>query len=297
VGYVSAHQDVEQVHSLVNPFSSSARGSKLPDVDSSRSVPISIVTRNPVATIGSAGVWAVRLKPSLANWSAGATTITGSVVTTLGAASSVPDYTALASQFIKYRIVSWGFKIYCTLPPTEQAGQFQVITDPDIGNGADTASSFYEENLTFPNSEQTVQWVSKPIGNQYLNYIPMTDDHSWDEVLIYASGLSNVNATTHLIETFYNIECQVMLGQITAAIATPAADHKPHVLAAVATVHKKSAGARVGAAVKAGLLGWIKGALGRAANIGMNYVGSMLGSKTGMSLPQLTQYGHIPMVD
>jgi len=276
LGFANIEQDAAQVHSLANPFCQEARGSKLPDSDSSKSVAISLVTRKHIST-DTNGLTAIRIKPSLAETYSVASTITGSVITTLASATAIADNTALAAQFGDYRIVSWGVKIFSTVAPTDQSGHFSMITNPSFTNGADTASSFFEETLAFPTTETTVQWISKPVGNSYLDYQDITSECSWDHLLIYGSGLPASTTAVFSIEVFFNLECQVKLGAISAAIATPAADHKPHILTAVGHVAKKLAGSKLAQEAKQGVFGWIKNALGTVAKAGLSFIGQRYG--------------------
>jgi len=298
VAFTSSLADVQHVHSLVNPFSPSARGSKLPDSDSSKSVAISLVQKFTPDT-DSGGNFVRFIQPSLIDTYV-PTTLLGHSVTATSAAVSIADYAAVAASFSTYRIVSWGVKIYSTLAPTAQSGYFTMITDPKFAVGADGDSSFYEETLSYPTSEKTVQWVSKPMGNSYLDYHAIaTPVLPWDSLMIMGVGLPATTSDVFIVEVFFNIECQVALGALTSAIATPAAAHKPHILAAVADVHKRSSGSKVASAVKAGFIGWIKGALSRGATMARNAISNYASSMSGGTLPplQLTDYSHVPMVD
>jgi len=285
VSFTSSASDIDQVHSLSNPFTASARGSKLPDSDSSKSVPITIIHRNNISTDanGKFGIW---VRPTLAEVTTTATTVSGYTFTTMGTPVAVADNTAIAAQFSKYRIVSWGVKVYSTLAPTNQSGYFTMITDPTLAAGMSANSAFYEEVLTYPTTETTVQWISKPVGNSYLDYIDIASAHSWDELAIYGDLLPASGAVLQ-IEVFFNLECQVKISAISAAIATPAADHKPHILTALGDVAKKAAGSKLADDVKRGFLTWIKGALGRGAQMGSMYLSKALGIPTN-TFPMLT---------
>jgi len=291
VGFAMSQGDMEEVHSITNPFCASARGAKLPDSDSTRSVPVSIVARHS-ATSDANGKLVIRVKPSLAEAFSDATTITGEVVTELAAATPVHDNTALAAQFDSYRIVSFGVKVYSTLVPTAQSGYFTVLTNPRFGNGINAASAFYEETTSYPTTEQTVQWISKPVGNAYLDYVDIAEDHSWDHFLVFGSGLPLSTSACLIVEVFFNLECQVKLSGISAAISSPAAPHKPHILAAAGHTLAKAGGSKLAAAAKAGFMSWIKGALARGADIGMRY---LTGGKAGVS--QISNFAHVPLVD
>ena len=121
VGFAASESDHRQVHSITNPFSDDARGSKLPDADSSKSVAMSIVSQRNIASDAN-GKAALRVKPSLAGAFQPYTTITGTVITTFAATVAIPDNTTIAAQFSKYRLLSWGIKIYPVLAPTNQSG-------------------------------------------------------------------------------------------------------------------------------------------------------------------------------
>jgi len=265
-----------QLHGLSNPFSQHARGSKLPDTDSSKSVPVSLVNRYTRSSDAN-GNLAIRVKPDLANNIATATTITGNVITTFGTPASTVDYTALAAQFEKYRIVSWGVKIYSTLAPTDQSGFFTVMTNPTFGDGMDAASCFYEETRTFPVTETSVQWISKPVGNSYLDYALISVYEPWDECCIYASGLPASTSGCIQIEVYFNLECQVTLGAISSTIATPAADSKPHLLTAMGHVAKHLGGTKLANDAKSSILSILGRGLSAALKTGATYAGSLVG--------------------
>lgn len=286
IGFSSSLADFEHVHSISNPFSPSARGSKLPDSDSSKSVAISLVQKfTPDTNAG--GDFIRIIKPNL-NEAYGATTLIGSSIATISGYLPIADYAAVTAQFATVRLVSFGVKIYSTLAPTAQSGYFSMITNPEFGVGADALSSFYEETLSYPTSEQTVQWISKPIGNSYLDYRVFSADQPWDSLMIWGTGLPVSTNNVFTIEVFYNLECQVALGSLSSAIATPAAPHKPHILAAVGETLKKVGGSKLAAAAKEGFMTWIKGALQRGATMARTALNSYVGSMTGV--PALTNF-------
>jgi len=243
------------------------------------------------------GFSSIRIKPSLAEvFSIGSNT--GGIITSFAAPTALPDNTALAAQFSKYRIVSFGVKVYSTLAPTSQSGYFTAITGPVFAANTDTSSSFWEEILSYPTTELGVQWVSKPVGNAYLDYVDIGDDCSWDHLVLFAAGLPASTNGAIQIEVYMNLECQVALGTIASAIATPAASHKPHILAAVGEVHKKYGGSKLANTVKAGLASYIRGVLSRAATVGMNYLrNSIMPGVSASSAAGITDYSHIPLVD
>jgi len=299
IGFTSSASDIEHVHSLANPFAASARGSKLPDSDSAKSVAISLVQRFTPDT-NAAGTFGRIIKPSLAEAYVPCT-MTGSVVTTVGTPVAIPDYAAIAAAFSSVRIVSWGCKVYSTLAPTAQSGYFTMITNPSFIAGADGESAFYAETKSYPISEKSVQWISKPKGNDYLDYHATSSTSlPWDTLFIYGAGLPVSTSDAMVVEVFFNLECQVALGSLSSAIATPAAEHRPHILAAVGETHKKSSGSNLGPALKASFVGWIKGALSRGAQMAQQAMGNYLTNMTGGAMdfnPRIANYAHVPMVD
>jgi hypothetical protein len=141
----------------------------------------------------------------------------------------------------------------------------------------DAASSFYEEARTFPVTETSVQWISKPVGNEYLEYQPIAGSHQWDECCIYVSGLPAAAVGAMQFEVYINLECQVTIGVVSAAIATPAADSKPHMLTAMGHVAKHLAGTKVAQEAKEGLLSLLGRGLKAAVKTGLTLAGANFG--------------------
>jgi hypothetical protein len=239
-------EDVNHVCALADPFCPAAKGAKLPDSDNTPSIAMQIRDHGIINSDSNGrGALVVRPNPSAAFTTGNV--ITGTQVSSWNPDGQLSDYTAIAAGASKYRLVSWGVRIFSELAPTNQSGAFRVITTPTNNTGVafTYASSFFEEVKMFPTATEPVYWTSKTVGNQYREYIDLTSRADWEQVSIIAYGLPASTANCFVVEVVYNFEIQPSLGQLTGSLATPAADHKPHVLQAAAHLVKKHAGAAV----------------------------------------------------
>lgn len=245
LGYAYSQSDIDHVCALSDPFCPEARGAKIPDSDSSKSFAVQL--RDVAGLVPDAnGRAAMYIGPGLNSKIRSHATMNATQVSTWTGASSIADYTALSTAGEAYRIVSWGVRIYSQLAPTDQSGQFRVITTPEepitpfLYN-----TSFFEEIKVYPTTEDSVHWTSKPIGTAHKEYIPMADAASWDWVVIIADGLPVTTASAFTVEIVFNLEVQPNFGSITGALSTPASPHKPHVLSAAGEVLSKHGGAMI----------------------------------------------------
>lgn len=251
VSFATTANDLHHVKALTNPFSDFARGAKIPDDDSARSIALQIVDFNSIdvpSTTG--GMFAVSVTPSLAASLTKAATMSSTQVLTWGTALPLADSAALTAGLHKYRVVSWGVRIYCTLAPTARSGWMKVITLPErLETPFNFHSGFFEEVKAYPLAEETVHWISKPVGIGWKEYVdPSTTGYPpWENVIIVVGGLpTGAQNGAFCIETVLNIEGLPNIGSISGAAATPAADSKPHVLAAAARTLAKHGGSHMG---------------------------------------------------
>lgn len=232
VGKLDSH--ASYAHALINPFSADSRGVKLPDDDSTRSVPITLkYTENINVTAG--GYVGFQVRPTLADPVKKAATFLSTEISTWQTATANPDYAAIAAQFSEYRIVSWGVRVTPLVAPTDQSGFYRLITSPESPASAlfHTTGGFYEEVEDFPTANSDVYWVSKPKGSTYKQYIPIADSADWEYLVMFGAGWKASANGAVRIEVVFNIECQMKIGSISGSLATPAADHHPLVLTAV----------------------------------------------------------------
>lgn len=234
VGGISSTALHQQVVGLTNPWSVHARGSKVPDSDSSKSI-TSTISWPKTFSVNSSGKAAICVRPELNHNILVADAINGTlqqVITFNPSPVPVPDYAALEKAFDSYRIVSWGIRVYTTLAPTNQAGSYKIITLPeDPIDGFSWGGSLWEETASFPLSQQDIHWIAKPIGVAHKEYRALDTVQSWDRVFIAVEG-APASSEAFTIELVYNLECQINIGSISSTMATKAADHNPHVVGA-----------------------------------------------------------------
>jgi len=235
--------DVVHTCSITDPWCPHATGAKLPDSDSSRSVPITLKFMLPASTDAN-GAFAKTISPSLAAHFTGSTTITGGAVTVWGAATSVSDYAAIAAEFASYRIVSMGVRVYSVLAPTAQSGFIRFITNPHPVTGAAyTYTGGLHESLSqYATAGCDAHWVAKPVGADYLTYVDIAARPSWDELIVIGEGLPASTSGACQFEVVMHLECQIDIGGIGSLIASPAALSKPRILAASGAVHNAIGG-------------------------------------------------------
>jgi hypothetical protein len=257
---------------LANPFSPQAVGVKIPDDDSSRSVAVTIHDSVQLATNanGHADV-CFSAKLSGETYVTAATTGSGGVLT-WNSPSDLTDTAAYVAAFDTYRVCSWGVRVYNTLAPTSQKGIIRIITCPESPNTKTpfiTNGGLHEDLKIFPASETDIHWISRPQGTEWKQYVKFDDTAyapDWDHVHIRYEGGPVSTSNALMVEVIYHVECQIALGGVTATMATPAADHKPHVLSASAKTLAKHGGSHAGASFGGLISRFAKSALNGVVN-------------------------------
>jgi hypothetical protein len=167
--------------------------------------------------------------------------MSGMEVLTWQSADTSPDFTSLESQFVRYRVVSWGVRATCPQAPTDQKGILRVVTLPSspVTGAFDASGGFFEEIAEYPLAGLDVHWVSKPIGSAWKEYKDMDYVNSdwWNSVVFVAEGMSDKDPGLRF-EVVVNLECQVGLDALAGGLATDAADHNPRVMVAVDKARK-----------------------------------------------------------
>jgi hypothetical protein len=291
-GRAAVAADHLQTVALANPFSDAAIGQKIPDSDSSKSVVLNYKYQAEL-TSNVSGELAVFIRPGFVSTVRTGATFGASNIATWNGYTSPPDSSAIQAAFDKYRVVSFGVRLYAVNAPTTQSGWVRCITlasDP-TGGSFSYAGGFHEAVEVHSAHDCDIHWISKPIGNQYLDYEDMNTQALWDGVLFKGSGLA-ASTTCFAYEIYLNVECQVNIGSVTNALATPAADHKPHVLSAAGQVHKTRQNFHNGStsSLSSKLWGMAKTALVDIASSAIPYFGGTVKSLFG---PQQRRLGNI----
>lgn len=221
-----------KVHGLINPFSDDSRGSRIPDDNGSKSIPLTLRWFSNLASDSEGDIGAT-VGPQMKEQFKSATALTGTVITTWGTAVSSGEWTSIKDDISSYRVVSWGVRFFPTLAPTSQSGSARVVTVPTIPvNGIDPGQGLFEEVYDFPVANCDIHWVSKPIGNMWKEYIGVDETTStWDNVVFLATGLP-ASQTCFKMEVFCNLECQPKFNTIAGTVSGHAEPHNPHRMAA-----------------------------------------------------------------
>jgi len=230
-----------QVCSLTDPFCPHARNARIPDDDSTPSFAVQFRMVSSLTTDAN-GKLAASFRPNPNQVIRAASTITGSVLTAFGGYFAIPDYTALASTFSEYRIVSWGVRFW-PLPNTlNQQGTLKLITLTDqAAAGMDAAGGLFTEWETMPFAGTDAHWVSKPLGVTWKDYISGTSTHSYQSLLVFLDGgVASTNSLAY--EIVMNVELTANHATLAAVVATPGQPHSPTVLQAASAVHAKVPG-------------------------------------------------------
>lgn len=285
----------QNASALGDPFSPNARGSKIPDSNSARSVPMSLRSRHTIGVDGSGNAGSY-ITPGLADHSCGPSAISSNSMDIAAkvTASDISDFAAINGGAEQYRIVSWGVRVYPLANPTEQKGEITVVTLPDESDkyyGANIAfsGSLFEEIQRYPLAGADVHWISKPKGTGWQTYTAVADSFpAYDNVLIAVSGATPT--TVLVVESFFNIEAQPSLLSISNLVSTPAADHHPTALAAGVNVHNKHRGSHNQStqSLSSKLFGFLGNALADVASAAIPYVGNAVGSVARMGIQRLT---------
>lgn len=236
-------RDHEAVCSLSNPFCAAARGARIPDDDSTPSIPVTIKDTWHLDS-DAGGKLAFQIMPRLNDMRKKALTFTGASVATWDSWLDIQDYTVLETNFSQYRIVSFGVRVYSSLAPTNQSGVVRMVTvNEPLPGSASFDGGLWQEITTAPVSECDQYWISKPKGVDWKKYRDISStDNDYTSLGAYVFGLPASTSNAITVELTINLEFAVKLDTIGSTIAKPGAPSKPHVLAAASSVHAKHNG-------------------------------------------------------
>lgn len=282
---------VEKVCAMSNPFCSSAKGARIPDDDSAPSMGVQIVQRYHLGTDAN-GKAAFQLRPGLTASTGTASTITGDVVTTWGALSSLKEYSALINSFGQYRIVSYGARVYTTLAPTNQSGSVRfVTTGANLLDGVDMESSFWVETSAAPVANLDHRWIGKPQGTEWKTYIALGSHADYTRFAFYVSGAPPSATDSFVVELYFNIEVTPKLDTVVAGAAQSGEPHDPHAIQAASIVHSKHRGHHRPEGFFGKMMGLAKSALLDVATSAMPVAGGALKRMLGVgSRPLAIEY-------
>jgi hypothetical protein len=228
---------------LVDPFSSAARGVRLPDLGSSRTVTEAIRVLGTVSTNASGS--ACMFFQASPKWSQlSSTSVAGSDFTMAAA------FTATATNSTKLqknaRIITWGVRFVNTQSATNSTGSINLIkTNRVVPSGVYTAApSLYPVFETHPlkhGGEWTIN--SHPTGNDRAEWVDFAATVNTDVVQSSFEGIgimvlgSTASSAILAFELFMNTEYIVDDDDPLTMYALPQPVYNPQLLQAVNAVH------------------------------------------------------------
>jgi hypothetical protein len=276
----------EIVQHFVNPFSEGP-GQKLYDRFTGRSVAYRTRTFNTL-TSQAGGVFAVQFLGKVGSGSYLNPTYTAGGIfptTGRGAATGPADQASILANFDKYRITSWGVRVYNTTAPLSSSGFLTFAThaygDSAILNAYNPATDVPLQRTEVPLTPGCVfEWWGRPLDNQAEEFQAISGtafENNWTALVLSYTGAA---ATTVRLEVVYNLELLPKAGTFTEKLATPANPEWPAVEQAVANIR---AGSRfvVNAARIASAAGQA------AAQLSTLYYGAPRSSLTQRSVPAI----------
>jgi hypothetical protein len=256
---------VDHVSGLVNPFSDSAKGTKIHDENAGKTFPYQVRIVQPLL-INEHGAGYTEFYPSLHEYTAGvgptSTNLSASGV--LGTTASfstpdIPDYSSLSGVGMRYRIVSWGVRIMSTTDALNAKGRV-LIREMDSyqayasspGQDVTLLTDNYANVPHTHDMDYTI--IPNHVSDKYkqfqawtTSYYDMNADAANDPpfraVALTMTGFTGSGSVDTQVEALqaeivYNIEVLPLVGSIGMRIAT---DPAPHSNATLEAVHNTRA--------------------------------------------------------
>jgi hypothetical protein len=152
------------------------------------------------------------------------------VVTTFGTGLTPSDQAEIESSFSGYRVVSSGYRVYCTANVTESKGLVLMATIPDSITGTPTVASTtgtnYPEYERYALSGLEASWISKPDGNQAQNFTSFANYAQRTKSILAFSGCT-ASTVVAQVELIVHLELETIIGDFTSRMATPAPNANP----------------------------------------------------------------------
>jgi hypothetical protein len=174
----------------------------------------------------------------------------GGGITSFGAGVAPSGQASLESTFNAYRVVSSGFRLFCSANVTESKGVVCVASVVDniaVGTPAglnvnDTGFMDYER---FPLADMDATWISKPDGPEARKFIDYTVYPSRTKALITFAGCTPTT-TVAVLEGIVHWELESIPDTFSARLATHAEPMKPSRAANAQAVLAQAPGAMSG---------------------------------------------------
>jgi hypothetical protein len=242
VGF-GAEAKAQHLHGGTNPFSIEADGSKIPDSNTSKTQGIQLKQSYPMTSLASGELYH-QFSANLMDMHQYATAFTGNAVSAWSAAQDSDYVTSLNAQYSRYRVVSWGIRIFTVLAPTEQSGSLIFQTADEIIAAPDHGSYLFEEAKSFAVDDLEVVFIGSETDEVRRNYRLIdaagtgagARDIGMNFLYVGGTGLP-ASKQCFTAEVVMNIELQPLALTTGSLMASPAAHHDPIGMAAIANTH------------------------------------------------------------
>lgn len=221
---------IHKVCGQTDPFCQHAVGAKMFDRSSAPSITIQCRAFATITSDASGyAAWSFSGDPFQGYALAG---LTAGAVTSWFAASKPSEWTNFISpNMLQYRIVSSGFRLFCTAAPLSASGTLMVATLSDLPSatiGMTISSNLYTEVARYTIAGHESVWHSKPVSaGQYTEYVNVAAGNGSNGVtnaLVYIAG-APASTSMLSVEMIWNVECTPDTNNGMARMATPAFRH------------------------------------------------------------------------
>lgn len=245
------------VTTLVNPFDDSAKGTKIHDENASKT--FTFQCRQFVdMEVNNVGMSYFQLYPNIHEFynqvGMNDTDLPTTGIISGGSAfttDDVAEFSDLTSSGVKYRIVSWGFRLVCLEEALNAKGRILVRElDADGAKNSVGTTGVSDNTVNIPiTHDMDITVIPNHISTGYKDFMPLTSsytdvandaaqEHAWRTVGLTVigatpSGTANTGAVRFSIEVVYNLELLPKIGSIGMRLSTPPAPHSNQVLEAV----------------------------------------------------------------
>lgn len=284
---------LQHISDSVNPFSKGALGKKIHDKQSANTFTLQARQKVIIST-NTNGMAYHEFRPTLAGCNYGPLSTTASFLPTTGTLTgatyivdTLPTYSSIVANVHRYRTVSFGIRISCMDAALSAKGQLMIKTlDQSLCVDGKNVLTYNDDTTVVPITHDMDIFVVPPHTEGYGKFLEVSSSYqnidddpalinAFRQVGLTLSGCPTTNQPYLAVEWIVNIECEPIVEQITAQLATPPYPEHPIMQSAISntrsilpSVHSgaKSLWTKVKEAGKQALLVAGEALLGRAGS-------------------------------
>jgi hypothetical protein len=233
----------EYISASIDPFHPGSKNVKLHDGNNANTLPLQLRTTRTINQ-NSAGMMAVSVRPLIHETVKAVNNADPAYLPTTGITSAsagfllfdMADYATVTNHIERYRVVSWGVRMYTVGPSLDVSGEVKIhMTSETLLQVSTNLEAYQEETHVVPiQPGMDVTIVPPNNAEEQERFIPFDLTPTQlepDNALEYSHRVVNFlisglpTGTTIKYEIIMNLECLVSLSSITRRLATPAAPH------------------------------------------------------------------------